>query len=48
MKLVIHPPVEPERLAKIVEAAGGAMTVVNAQDESEARAAIADAEAFVG
>lgn len=48
MKLVIHPPVEPERLAKIVEAAGGAMTVVNAQDESEARAAIADAEAFFG
>ena len=39
MKLVIHPPVEPERLRKIVEAAG-AMAVVNAQDESEARAAI--------
>jgi phosphoglycerate dehydrogenase-like enzyme len=47
VKLVIHPPVEPERLRKIVEAAG-AMAVVNAQDESEARAAIADAEAFFG
>jgi len=47
VKLVIHPPVEPERLAKIAEAAG-AMTVVNAQDESGARAAIADAEAFFG
>jgi phosphoglycerate dehydrogenase-like enzyme len=47
VKLVIHPPVEPERLAKIAEAAGS-MTVVNAQDESEARAAIADADAFFG
>ena len=47
MKLVIHPPVEPERLAKIVEAARP-MTVVNARDETEARVAIADADAFFG
>ena len=47
MKLVIHPPVEPERLAKIVEAARP-MTVVNARDEAEARRAIADADAFFG
>jgi phosphoglycerate dehydrogenase-like enzyme len=47
VKLVIHPPVEPERLAKIVEAARP-MTVVNAGDEAEARAAIADADAFFG
>jgi phosphoglycerate dehydrogenase-like enzyme len=47
VKLVIHPPVEPERLAKIAEAARP-MTVVNAQDETEARAAIADADAFFG
>jgi phosphoglycerate dehydrogenase-like enzyme len=47
VKLVIHPPVEPERLAKIVEAARP-MTVVNARDETEARAAIADADAFFG
>ncbi len=47
MKLVIHPPVEPERLARIVEAARP-MTVVNARDETEGRVAIADADAFVG
>jgi phosphoglycerate dehydrogenase-like enzyme len=47
VKLVLHPPVEPERLAKIVEAARP-MTVVNARDEAEARAAIADADAFFG
>jgi phosphoglycerate dehydrogenase-like enzyme len=47
VKLVLHPPVEPERLARIVEAARP-MTVVNARDEAEARAAIADADAFFG
>jgi phosphoglycerate dehydrogenase-like enzyme len=47
MKLVIHPPVEPERLGKIQQAAG-AMSVVNAVDETEARSAIADADAFFG
>jgi phosphoglycerate dehydrogenase-like enzyme len=47
MKLVIHPAIEPERLAKIEDAAGP-MTVVNAPDEAAARAAIADADAFFG
>ena len=35
MKLVLHPPVEPERLARITETADP-MTVVNAADEAEA------------
>jgi phosphoglycerate dehydrogenase-like enzyme len=47
MKLVLHPPVEPERLNKIVTTAGD-MTVVNAADENEAVRAIADADAFFG
>jgi phosphoglycerate dehydrogenase-like enzyme len=47
VKLVIHPAVEAERLAKIVEAARP-MTVVNARDEVEARAEIAEADAFFG
>jgi phosphoglycerate dehydrogenase-like enzyme len=47
MKLLIHPPVEPERLAKIVEAAGP-MTVVNAATEAEALAEVGDADAFFG
>ena len=47
MKLVIHPAVEPERLAKIVGVARD-MAVVNAGSEAEARAAIADADAFFG
>jgi phosphoglycerate dehydrogenase-like enzyme len=47
MKLVIHPPVEPERLAKIVTAAGP-MQVVNAADEGTAVAAMPDADAFFG
>src|SRR5690606_12856208 len=47
MKLVIHPPVEEERLARIVEAAG-TMAVVNAQSEGEAVAAMPDADAFFG
>jgi phosphoglycerate dehydrogenase-like enzyme len=47
VKLVLHPAVEPERLARIVEAARP-MTVVNARDEAEARLAIADADAFFG
>ena len=47
MKLVIHPPVEPERLGKIRDAAGP-MSVINAADEREAWAAIADADAFFG
>jgi phosphoglycerate dehydrogenase-like enzyme len=47
MKLVIHPPVEPERLERIRAAAGG-MEVVNAADEGEALRAVADADAFFG
>lgn len=47
MKLVIHPPVEAERLARIV-AAAGSMQVVNAENAEAARRAIADAEAFFG
>ncbi|HEV8310019.1 MAG TPA: D-2-hydroxyacid dehydrogenase [Methylomirabilota bacterium] len=47
MKLVIHPPVEPERLTQI-RAAAGDMAVVNARDEAEAIRAIADADAFFG
>src|SRR3954453_8221666 len=44
MKLVIHPPVESERLQRIVDAAG-TMTVVNATDALEA---MPDADAFFG
>src|SRR2546421_8139434 len=47
MKLVIHPPVEAERLARITEAAG-AMTVVNAANEADALAHMPDADAFFG
>ncbi|MGH7265405.1 MAG: D-2-hydroxyacid dehydrogenase [Candidatus Rokuibacteriota bacterium] len=47
MKLVIHPPVEPARLARIREAAGD-MTVINAADEAAAVREIADADAFFG
>ncbi|MCE9533208.1 MAG: D-2-hydroxyacid dehydrogenase [Planctomycetes bacterium] len=47
MKLLLHPPVEAERLSKITEAAGP-MTVVNAADEAAAIAAVPDADAFFG
>jgi phosphoglycerate dehydrogenase-like enzyme len=47
MKLVLHPPVEPERLARIAEAAGP-MAVVNAATEADARAHMPDADAFFG
>lgn len=47
LKLVIHPPVEPQRLARIV-AAAGTMQVVNAEDPEAARQAIVDAHAFFG
>src|SRR3989304_2821091 len=47
MKLVIHPPVEPERFEKRV-AAAEPMSVVNAGDEAAAVAAIAEADAFFG
>jgi phosphoglycerate dehydrogenase-like enzyme len=47
MKFVIHPPVEPERLTKIVSAASQ-MRVVNAADDKAALADITDADAFFG
>ena len=47
MKLVIHPAVSEERLARIREAAAP-MVVVQARDEAEAVAAIADADAVFG
>src|SRR5204863_4475888 len=47
MKLLIHPPVNAERLTKIREAAG-AMTVVQASTEGDAIREIADADALFG
>jgi phosphoglycerate dehydrogenase-like enzyme len=47
MKLVIHPPVEPERL-DLIAAAAGPMQVVNAATEAETAAALTDADAFFG
>lgn len=47
MKLVIHPPVERERLEKIV-AASGPMEVVNAPDTAAALAAMPTADALFG
>ncbi len=48
MKMVIHPPIEPERLAAIAAVAGDEMAVVNASDAGAAKAAISDADAFFG
>lgn len=47
MKLLIYPPVEPERLAKI-RAAAGAMQVVNAETAELALQEIADADGMFG
>jgi phosphoglycerate dehydrogenase-like enzyme len=47
MKLVMHPPVEAERL-KHIGAVAGAMSLVNAANEAEAVRAVADADAFFG
>src|SRR5262245_43617438 len=47
VKLAIHPPVEPPRLACILEAAAP-MTVTNAASPAEALAAMPDADAFFG
>jgi phosphoglycerate dehydrogenase-like enzyme len=47
MKLVLFPPVDDRRLARIREAARP-MTVVNAHDEHAALVEIADADAFFG
>ena len=48
MKLVIHPPVEQQRLKKILAAAGDRMTVVNAVNADEALGQMPDADAFFG
>jgi phosphoglycerate dehydrogenase-like enzyme len=47
MKLVVHPPVEPERLDRTI-AAAGPMAVVNAADEADALRHMPDADAFFG
>lgn len=47
MKLVMHPAVGPNRLARIREAAGG-MKVANCRGEAEAEREIASADAFFG
>jgi phosphoglycerate dehydrogenase-like enzyme len=47
MKFVMHPAVEPERFARIAEAAGQ-MHVVNAARAEDALAQIEDADAFFG
>lgn len=47
MQLVIHPPVEEARLARIV-AAAGAMRVINAENDAAALAAMPEADAFFG
>src|SRR5262249_23585874 len=47
MKLLIYPPVEPDRQARIVQAAGS-MVVINAATEAEAATQIADSDAFFG
>src|SRR2546421_9131192 len=47
MKLVIHPAVDSQRLAKI-QVASGEMEIVNATDEMGAEQALAEADAFFG
>jgi phosphoglycerate dehydrogenase-like enzyme len=47
LKLVIYPPLESDRLQKVV-AAAAPMDVVNAPDEAAARDAIVDADGFFG
>jgi phosphoglycerate dehydrogenase-like enzyme len=47
MKLVVHPPVDDARLARMCEAAGP-MLIVNAPSERDAAREIADADAFFG
>jgi phosphoglycerate dehydrogenase-like enzyme len=47
MKLLIYPPVSAERL-EMITAAAAPMTVVQAQNETEAAAAITDADALFG
>jgi phosphoglycerate dehydrogenase-like enzyme len=47
MKLVIHPPIDNDRLQEVVIAAG-TMEVINAPDETTAQTAIVNADAFFG
>jgi phosphoglycerate dehydrogenase-like enzyme len=47
MKLVVHPPVDPDRLDRLRAAAGNA-AVVNALDEATAVREVEDADAFLG
>lgn len=47
MKLVIHPPIDSDRLEKVL-AAAGPMEAINAPTTGAALAAIADADAFFG
>ena len=47
MKMVIHPPVDDARV-RAIQAAAGAMEVVNAADESSALLHMEDADAFFG
>lgn len=47
MKLAMHPPVEPPRLARIASASG-TLRLANCADEAEAVREIADADAFFG
>ncbi|MEZ6111643.1 MAG: D-2-hydroxyacid dehydrogenase [Pirellulaceae bacterium] len=47
MKLLIHPPIDEQRLSKL-RVAAGSMRVVNAASHEEAAAEIVDADAFFG
>jgi phosphoglycerate dehydrogenase-like enzyme len=47
VKLVIHPPVDAERLGRLRAAAPG-VVIINAADEAEALAGVTDADAFLG
>src|SRR5438552_2568428 len=47
MKLVIHPAVEPQRLARITEAAAPT-SIVNAATDADALGHMPDADAFFG
>src|SRR5437879_2121023 len=47
MKVVIHPPVDPDRLARL-QAEAGDLVLVNAANEAAALAAMGDADGFIG
>jgi phosphoglycerate dehydrogenase-like enzyme len=47
MKLVIYPPVDANRLARLRDVAGSAV-IVNAADDAEATREVVDADAFLG